>query len=964
MKTGLELLRLKLTDFRAFAGSHEFTLGRITILSGANGLGKTTFFDAIDWALFGERSRLGSSPGTFPNLWEPRQPRVELETTHGVLKRDEAGASLGDSSFRPTQLLLDPAVFVRGTEAEVALPRLVYLPQQDIRDLVEGDDSARSFLVAALSGVPNAERFARNLDRTLSDISARQRATTEQTEKLLQRRAELEQHLDEQRQALIQAQAVGAVGPGFLAPDMSSLTSTTLLLGQRVTETRDRQLHMQERLRRFEVGRRDLRGALDRWTLLNELLSGARRRLSDLATKSLRVDELHADVTSNHERALSARDVAMTQLAVLQEEDRLLQVELDDVLARNTLERQRDALAVRGQSLKQEADQLRSQVAASVAVENDARQRAASARSQFEALRKERDARSMLSQVFQTTEAELTRSLEQLARETSRIEKEDASLQDVEKDLAVARAEAGRSSRQGERLASLVQELTALRDPDDSRCPACHHDHSTSDALHVRMSEVLSELHGRSELLHRIQELDVKQRAAAEAVAASRRSMETLGSRIRDLRRTADDARNALSSAAAQAVGRDPVVTAEELESMGADVDRAKHARLQLEKALSDADLRLESCRSEWRSVNHALQGGVPQSSPSREGELRTRQESIQQSLSLAKSNIERTRSETDSSAVRLAEARRARTQMVEEVARLEAETRTVEAEFEVVSQTLGSLRDGARREGADGEPEDVLKRLAELQAVGASRLTEINADLERDERAYEKLQLVMKLSSLPNSEAEMSAVHRELAAVQAQRSTMLRAQRRLEEIGQSVRRALDAESIAARNRCQLIIDAIMRVLSPHRHLNTVRIESGGGIRLVDESLPKPVNAVEYSSAGQMNLIGLAVFLGVGLGTRGSILQTLMLDEPVQNLDDVNVLNFVDLVRGLARSHQVVLSTADSNFADLLRAKLGPWAVAEKHSVVVHEFRDFDRQTGPIVRTHNARQIGELPGFD
>jgi DNA repair exonuclease SbcCD ATPase subunit len=247
----LELLRLRLTNFRAFTGIHEFPLGHITILSGANGLGKTTFFDAIDWALFGERSRLGSTPDAFPNLWEPKQPMVELETTWGALTRNETGATLDGALFRATQLLLDPAVFARGTEAEAALRRLVYLPQQDIRDLVEGDDSARSFLVAALAGVPNAERFARNLHRTLSDIASRHRVSCEQLGRLSERRRELEVQLEEQRQAITQAQALGALDTVSARPDVSSLTVTVLALGQKVDQMRERQLQLRDRLRRL-----------------------------------------------------------------------------------------------------------------------------------------------------------------------------------------------------------------------------------------------------------------------------------------------------------------------------------------------------------------------------------------------------------------------------------------------------------------------------------------------------------------------------------------------------------------------------------------------------------------------------------------------------------------------------------------------------------------------------------------
>ncbi len=46
---------------------------------------------------------------------------------------------------------------------------------------------------------------------------------------------------------------------------------------------------------------------------------------------------------------------------------------------------------------------------------------------------------------------------------------------------------------------------------------------------------------------------------------------------------------------------------------------------------------------------------------------------------------------------------------------------------------------------------------------------------------------------------------------------------------------------------------------------------------------------------------------------------------------------------------QMILSTADDRFADLLTVKFRPWALAHGKRLIVHEFKDFDRETGPRV---------------
>jgi hypothetical protein len=476
------------------------------------------------------------------------------------------------------------------------------------------------------------------------------------------------------------------------------------------------------------------------------------------------------------------------------------------------------------------------------------------------------------------------------------------------------------------------------------------------------MEEALEGLRQSSQLLHAIQDLDAQLNDSTTRMSALQAARAKIEARVLDMARRIVVVQGALETIATQ--GFVVSVAPAELVTASVEVDACTRIKTEAEKALNEANALLESCRSEWRSANHALQQGGAGVSSTSETEILFKQEEVRRDLGASRNELEHVKHEIGRLGEMLAEHRRNRTTFAEDSARLNSQVRILEAERDVLAQTLDSLRTQARREDIDGDAETFLNGLEERALECSRQLAEIEAELGQDERAHERLQLVLKLSTLPDIETDLSAVRREAASVESQQSSLLRARTRLAAIGDAVRNALDAESISARNRFQVIIDAVMRVLSPHRHLNTIRIESTGGICLMDESLPNPVNAVRYSSSGQMNLIGLAVFLGVGLGTRGSKLQTVMLDEPVQNLDDVNILNFVDLVRGLARSHQVILSTADSNFVDLLRAKLGPWAVAEKKTVILHEFRDFDRQAGPIVRTHRARIGGELPGFE
>ena len=101
-------------------------------------------------------------------------------------------------------------------------------------------------------------------------------------------------------------------------------------------------------------------------------------------------------------------------------------------------------------------------------------------------------------------------------------------------------------------------------------------------------------------------------------------------------------------------------------------------------------------------------------------------------------------------------------------------------------------------------------------------------------------------------------------------------------------------------------------------------------------------------SASQANIAALSYFLAMSLGAGERALPFVLLDDPLQSMDDVNVLGFADLCRFLRADRQLVLSTHDRRFANLLRRKLAPRDPRDR--TIVHQFTGWDRR-GPSVET-------------
>lgn len=84
------------------------------------------------------------------------------------------------------------------------------------------------------------------------------------------------------------------------------------------------------------------------------------------------------------------------------------------------------------------------------------------------------------------------------------------------------------------------------------------------------------------------------------------------------------------------------------------------------------------------------------------------------------------------------------------------------------------------------------------------------------------------------------------------------------------------------------------------------------------------VNPILFLSAGQVNVLSLSIFLARCFEYGNKEIETIFMDDPIQNLSDINVLSFIDLLRTLITEHnkQIVISTHDEKFFRLLQNKL------------------------------------------
>lgn len=165
-----------------------------------------------------------------------------------------------------------------------------------------------------------------------------------------------------------------------------------------------------------------------------------------------------------------------------------------------------------------------------------------------------------------------------------------------------------------------------------------------------------------------------------------------------------------------------------------------------------------------------------------------------------------------------------------------------------------------------------------------------------------------------------------------------------------------DAENFVSDRLTQLkpLLRQFYAAIDPHPTFRSVELATrqfGGKHRLTpvlcDEDVQISVtDPGETLSTSQANALAVSLFLSFNLGFAPTHVKSLILDDPLQNLDDVHLLGLVDLLRKILPHRQLIVTTHDHAFASLLARKLRPVSADSRTTYV--RFTKWDR-SGPGV---------------
>lgn len=202
-----------------------------------------------------------------------------------------------------------------------------------------------------------------------------------------------------------------------------------------------------------------------------------------------------------------------------------------------------------------------------------------------------------------------------------------------------------------------------------------------------------------------------------------------------------------------------------------------------------------------------------------------------------------------------------------------------------------------------------------------ASNQREQLVELERALNALEASRAVGVLSSVEarvtvlrsHAEAAAEALTRAQAAVTAAKS-----------LEKSVRRSASEIVDERLARISPLLNEIYQRLRPHANWRSIEYSIRGDVRrFLSLKVGDDLNPQFVFSSGQRRAAGLAFLLSVHLARPWARWQTLVLDDPVQHIDDYRALQLVEVLASLRQSgRQVVVAVEDEALADLLCRRL------------------------------------------
>jgi DNA repair exonuclease SbcCD ATPase subunit len=300
-------------------------------------------------------------------------------------------------------------------------------------------------------------------------------------------------------------------------------------------------------------------------------------------------------------------------------------------------------------------------------------------------------------------------------------------------------------------------------------------------------------------------------------------------------------------------------------------------------------------------------------------------------------------------------------------LSQLSAEEASRTTDYSKCRDELENLNRGYRRTATDLETLKGNARLLEQDAKSLGvRLDTASIDAEIQNCQGKTGELERGLAELEASAAldRVSEVDKQRVFAEGDAEVIAK---QIETYSTAAQNAKIAEDTARRVSWEAVDDCMAALspllselyfrLKPHVDYSQVRYRMRGDVkRFLSFAVGNDINPRFTFSSGQRRALGLAFLLAVHLSRPWCKLKTLVLDDPVQHIDDYRALRFAEVLSSIRQmGHQVICTVEDPELADLLCRRLRSTSIGDAVRI------ELEYEPGTGARIKQVRTIAPLP---
>lgn len=1040
-------VRIRSMDLHDFRGMREIEggldlSGDVVFIYGPNGTGKTSLFDALEWAVTGSVERLSWDPDeaeggqdSLVNLFsadKTAQVRVELSTGDQVARDLTIDGILTNTvNGRPAKEDQVMKAFVRNAAPlgvdKGLLRRLVrhshFLGQHSIREFISGGDSLdpavyRFRVLSQLFGRQDFVRANDKLDRLIKKLDTNVLNLKEQLRLGTEQLQIIRRSIREHRTALADRQAAAKVGP--LSSELESFKKR--LLGVEIYQagTLDAGVEAPTAIGSYLV---EIEAALEaRSENLQKDHGRIQRLLRELGARSSRLNLIKDLVTQlgELERQIDKKqkDQAELDMAIKESEGQALEArigekELDDVLKKADwllnngpraldarkrlsdhqktqehletnlveLERERSALVERTDALKKD-----------LATKNSALKGLEEKR---ERLRKLENALPSLREAL----GKLTDYLSQeklLLAQLSKGEEAHAllieQLKITETDLARAEEELAISSQSKERKDSLAAELAEYLD--SKFCPLCGHDHESKELLRKSIDQqLLSAPTTLVQMASKKERLQKQSHDLHGQVSTAQQLVASVSGQRNEYKQLADNTRATLAGWRLEAIQVGVLANDDEPEAFTKirNINLQDDYYLALTKEVDDLNGLIEVANRGITGLEEKHQ--QLQSEVNRSRELAKRVlfeiESFEEEAKKHNAQLDRYKDnvaqKARDSAFADREVAKGKTKGI--IERVASQKEVVRKSADTLETLRVSHRKAKKEQNLLFEQEDALNGLlsAEQLPIQATeqaihlKLEQLSKDLDtcaelqkQRARLYEAVSIEALREDIGAENKRLQEETEKLAPNEARIALHTSWTADLKECKEGI--GIEQKKTVEQQIEELepTLNKIWKRLSPHPVFDDIKMEivkskgkdnalrmkasvDGSTIEIGGKAL-LDVPPSSYFSEAQMNVMAVSIFLAIAVRQSWSGLRLIAIDDPVQQMDDLNANAFFDLIRGLVPSgHQFLIATCDQQLYRMALEKFACLNLNGKPRFIGYRLKGVSRNGPQLIKDAPSR---------